>query len=1106
MGNPYPPKFSGGSHRQSPVSFLKQGGARVDFSGGCVGSRLRTSSVASDDGDSSLSVFEKARQATLSRLRGGPNDENERIRLERRLENIDHLELLFQQHPELSIPRVFGWGEGCFGAQSGQGVSEFDTFFISNGAKEVAVKLDSTYQVQRESLSGQSTLIATSANRDAVAMSLSQSGRVYEKKRDGFSPQYLYQGQAYHSSTQPYGIQLCVPKLVNPAVSMNAVPTVVSKAPLAQFIRTVGKYQSTVKDPIVLDVLEKIQEKIGVGAKEVQPLLDSGKSTSFAVIHDRKIHIGFDASDEGWPLVAASSLDLPLNAYTSARASFLKRMTGREDWPSKWFFVLTNTVSQDNFFHLNVPVLLKDQIVGSPQIADTILRNIAAVPVNKKAMQALQSHLKDRTTRTVAFATQENALLMKAFRNPDTTCSYKEFEGLLRFSDRFELVAQAVSHAAVSMGIPVEKLMKSMAYQVKTWEKVSDRFGICCPSCADNGDCAVPKRELILSHVADTDIALPDLTRLSSGSDILSATQQTMSRVMGKLSEDASSVTQRIAAFFETIQCESLPNDFRLASVLSYLIELHDAISDYDPKGLLKAEKTCLLQLAKVVMSRIEPVENATYGLEVQTRICHFLTMLETQNLLRPDEKNRYESLYPMVLIGEEALDYANRYTTDYYEKSTVRDMSRPLSDVLYDLLGPLPIDILNGDLGSGKTTFSHKAVHRDSAMAPAGKLAGIFEIYNDITPGLDSTKSLTHLSTFTVVRDALTTLDRLPGFSFEEVSAEKAYAKKEGDATTMLSQETGCLCCTNRVGFAFRVGEVARGLRGWGAQGIWTEITGIGDGSGAAGIAFWPGRTYVRSLSAVLNPADERWGSIPEQEGRGTPEYARDLAAWFADDAGLDVGTDEHRLHKRQEILWSQLSMATHYFINLRSDNPQDATEQKMREKMTRIIAAKLHLEGRQADIVPANFKHMCRWESGQTRWEDMPKLNPAEVFQTGKRFAFSQLEKDMGPSETTMSGMEPRSMRITLSPKKSEVAAVWTAFCRQIQAMATSGENRQIDRLKGYIKVAAPAGIKIGEFKRTLLGVTPHAVIHDTDGGVLIEVEVGAGASMWVGGKLFS
>jgi G3E family GTPase len=458
-----------------------------------------------------------------------------------------------------------------------------------------------------------------------------------------------------------------------------------------------------------------------------------------------------------------------------------------------------------------------------------------------------------------------------------------------------------------------------------------------------------------------------------------------------------------------------------------------------------------------------------------------------------------------MVLVGEDALDYANRYTTDYYEKATVRDMSRPLSDVLHDLSGPLPIDILNGDLGSGKTTFSHKAVHRDIAVAPAGTLAGIFEIYNDITPGLDSTKSLTHLSTFTVARDALKPLEALSGFSFEEVSAEKAYAKKEGDATSMLSQETGCLCCTNRVGFGFRVGEVARGLRGWVAQGIWTEITGIGDGSGAAGIAFWPGRTYVRSLSAVLNPADERWTSIPDQGNSGTPEYARDLAAWFANDADLESGTDEHRLHKRQEILWSQLSMATHYFIKLRSDNPQDPQEQHMKEKMTRIIAAKLHFEGRQADIIPANFRHMCRWEAGRDTWAAMPKLNPSEILQTGKHFAFSQLDKDMGPSETTISGMEPRSMRITLSPKKSEVAAVWTAFCRQVQAMATSGENRQIDRLKGYVKIAAPAGMKIGEFKRTLLGVTPGATLHDADGGVLIEVEVVAGALMWVGGVAY-
>jgi hypothetical protein len=1092
----------------SSMSFPATGGNGYRLShGGSRVSRLGSHHVQDGLGSPypGVAIFEKARLATQLRLDRGVSGDVA-VRLQRRLENIDHLERVFRQNPSLELTRVFGWGEGCFGAEPGHGVSEFDTFFVRNGSEEIAIQIDSTYQIQRESKVGSPMPIGTPSQTDTVAMSLSQMGRVYAKATDGYSPQYLYQGQAYLLETQPCGIPIIGRNKPNMAMRMNGVPAV-SKAPLAQFMGTVGKYQSSIKDPIVLEILEKIHEKIGVGAKEVQPLLDAAKSTSFAVIHDRKIYIGFDASDEGWPLVAASSLSHPLNDYTSPSASFLKRMTGREDWPSKWFFVLVNMSSKEDFFHLDVPASLQHDILVSHQISDMVIQNIADVPVNQSAMRALKLHLKDRTTRTMAFATKEHALLMQAFQNPDTTCSYKEFEALLRFSDRFELVAQAVSCTAAAKNLPTEQLLRSMAYQVKTWEKVSDRFGICCPSCADKGDCAVPKRELILSHVADTDIDLPDVTRLSSGADLLSATQQVMSRVMAKLGESSTSVTARIATFFETIHRESLPNDFHLASVLSYIIDLHDAISDYDPKGLLKAEKTCLLQLATGVLSQIVPENNAAYGLEVQTRIGHFLTMLETQNLLSRSEKTRFESLYPMVLVGEDALAYANRYTTDYYEKATLRDMSRPLGEVLQDLSGPLPIDILNGDLGSGKTTFSHKAVHRSGVSAPVGRLSGMFEIYNDITPGLDSTKTVTHLSTFTVARGALDTLDDLPGFSFEEVSAEKAYAKQEKDATSMLSQETGCLCCTNRVGFGFRVGEVARGLRGWGAQGIWTEITGIGDGSGAAGIAFWPGRTYVRSLSAVLNPADARWDNIPDQGDATMADYARDLAAWFAHDEGLRPGTDEHRLHKRQAILWSQLSMATHYFINLRSENPQDAIEQKMRVKMTRIIAAKLYLEGRDATIIPANFKYMCRWESGIDSWENMPPLNAAEVFQTGKRFAFSQLEKDMGPSETAVSGMEPRSMKITLLPKTSEVKQVLTAFCDRIREMATSGKDRQIDRLKGYVKIVAPQGMNVGAFKAAVASVIPAGgKIHDTDGGVLVEVEVGAGALMWVGGVVYS
>lgn len=1089
-----PTCFSSFDHTQQPP-LLSRDSRPGSFSlgkssGGNGGGRISPSSELGDSplpqGLDPLAMLAKAEDSTKKRLQNNL-PENEKARLTQRLTNIAHLREVFQRNPSLALLHVKGWGEGCVGAKAGQGISEFDTFFVSDGASSYAVQLDSAYAIQIEKKTGITPLAVSGMSVTKGASDLSRSARVYAVSHSGLSSEYVYKSSVYRS------VQNVAANRVPSEPVLQASPPV-QRTTVMDMLRVAKAYKVQVRDPLVTDVLKNLVEKLGENGEQIAPLLDAKKTSSLCVIEAQKIHISFDASDEGWPLIQNLTADTDM-------VDFLKRMTHRDaDWTIKWFFVFLNAMSGYGLFAFSVPEALRDQLEIAPTVAKSVFESLLNPSVSTAAMSKLQTLSPQAQGRV----NDEYALFGGA--QPQKSYSYQALFEVMKQSSKYLLILHAIQTGAQAHGKNPLDVLRAFAYQVKTWEKVSDRMGICCPSCSD-GECEVPKPAQVITAVAvSTSATLPAIEEISSSEDIFPAVVRTLGAVMAKLGQDAGAVFVAIQAFSETLRREGLPADFHCASLMGYVLDSHDVLADYDPRDLLIAERRALLVLAKKAVSFITPEADAPYGLEVQTRICHLLNVLQSQGLVSLEEKRQYEALYPLFLSGEASKGYVSRYTTDYYEKATPRDLSRPVWEALRDVLKPLPIDILNGDLGSGKTTFSRQSVHRGVSVPQEGQLSNIFEIYNDITPGVDSVASVTHLSTFTLAKGAFGTLEALPGLTFDVVEAEKAYAKKEGDPTSLLSQETGCLCCTNRVGFAFRVGEVSRGLRGWGAEGIWTEITGIGDGSGAAGIGFWPGRAYIRSLSAVLNPVDARWDTVPDQgRGEAVLAYAQRLDAWFKADDGLQKGTPEHRLHKRQEILWAQLSMATHYFINLRAENPQDPTEQAKVAKMSRLIQAKLVLEEREADLIIANFKYMRRWEAGVPTWDQMAALNPKEVFNLGKTFAFSKLEKDMGESEAVASGMEPRSMKLTLTPNKRNVGQLWQQFCDKISEMSTSGENRQIDRLKGYVKIVQPHGMTSEAFKEALRAQTAGIAVHDTDGGVFVEVEVGAGALMWVGGIPF-
>lgn len=1071
--------------------------------------------------DSRLALISKATQATTTRLQS-EYDVDTRARLKRRIQNLDALTVAINHNPGLKIEKVLGWGEGATGAEPHQGISEYDTFYLVDGdGQAFRMQIDSTYRIQQETKQGQTQQGIPVSGLPSVAASLSEHGRLYGLHLEGQPEGYIYQNYFFSSYSSAHHVAAASePTHHRKSQQYNPKPK-----PLEEFLRTVAHYQQDHTYRSISAIFGKIAEKIGANGKEVIPILEATRTSSFAVIKEEKISIPFDTSDEGWPLVAGYNLDVESTIpNVTPRAAFLARMTKRtEDWKNKWFFVLLNAASGQDLFTCDAPeghpVL---QITAD--VARRILNNLVTLSVDhqkyeefKQSVQKSWVFLNDeealRKTKEMIKAEEKeaytalkkdqkwHALLADSLVASGTAVDPEELNQYIGWAslEPLELFVHAITQAVAPDR--ADDFLRAFAYQVKTWSKVSDRLGICCPECADKEKAkkTTPKQPVFIDNLQAAPAVLPDVqaANISALHDLESPVIYLLSHIATRLTRSENLLVSGIRSTFGTIANRGFPEDFQYASLMIYLLDIRDVIVDYDPKGLLKAETDKLLALIKLCLTKVGAavIGDANYAQELQTTINRVVLVLDTQNMLTAAEKSDYLNLYDVAMKDdEEWQNYIRSYQMDYYEKATTRDLSRPLFVALTDLVRPLPVVVLNGDLGSGKTTLSRQAVSRPGS---------IFEIYNDITPGDDSSTdpiSPKHLSTWTIAKGAFTSFDGL-GLTMEVVEAEKAYAKKETNPTQMTSQETGCLCCTNRLGFAHRVGEVARGLKGWGSTAIWTEITGIGDGSGAAGIAFWPGRAYIHSLVATLNPSDARWESMPDQNSsEDVGAYASRVAQFFADSDSMTLGTDDHRLRKRQQILWSQLSLATHYFINIRTPDgalPVGGKDPQMQiaSKMERLIAAKLHAENRtgQAHILRVSFKVKQQYDD---TWKP---LDAMRILNNGTPFAFSALEKDMGASEAVVSGMEPKSMKITVPLDK------WKIFCDQIKSMTATGHVRQLDRLKGYIKVDAPTGMAVAAFKRQVALGLHDVAMHDTDGGVLIKVEALGGTAVMIGGVLY-
>ena len=92
-------------------------------------------------------VISKAKENTTKRL-DLSRSKRETERLNRRLVNLEALEK-WMKHNNATLQGFLGWGDGAHGATSGNGISQYDTAYISVDGHLQAYQLDSSWEVQQ---------------------------------------------------------------------------------------------------------------------------------------------------------------------------------------------------------------------------------------------------------------------------------------------------------------------------------------------------------------------------------------------------------------------------------------------------------------------------------------------------------------------------------------------------------------------------------------------------------------------------------------------------------------------------------------------------------------------------------------------------------------------------------------------------------------------------------------------------------------------------------------------------------------------------------------------------------------------------------------------
>lgn len=1029
--------------------------------------------------------FQAAIDNTKERLehqqeRSHPN-QNTIDRLEKRLKNLSSLAKILEKNEDtLEVVGVFGWGDQCYGAKSGQGVSEFDTFFIRNRhtGDVLPVQLESTFQIQVETLTGQlkEVLLSPSPSHSLPKKSkeismLSKIGRVYipTESRSQFLDETYYwkNGTVVLKELAPVSVSYTK---AEPLRALNETMVIPSSKPVTSFpgIEDVSQHQYALastynglpterisapklgvqnlvdqinaymksfnknKLPIDPEWLNKIITELG--SKETQRVVAIDAGYRFGEARNGAIHLPVDMNKDALPLTrvfanwSLQSGDLVLAAhYRSA------------DWALKLFLPLFNAANGYPFLKFDSSGQSGEantETYLSPPVAKAILDNLSHLKVPADIWQSLQ-HIKGNSDQELF---QKETQLIKTMKEqinsgntgPLVELSFYEFTRKLQFISNYRSVLMTLVIAPVlkqfKMAPEEEKrVVTALLYQSKIWQKVSDKLGICCPTCAEG---ATPSHDAVcnLPLTNNSKYLIRATSLLTKPSEFLSfpvVLKQDIStnihQITGEIKTSLASMLNKAGEnsrikgmsatldHYEAMLTQYNASDsYKYAMMMDYILQIINLVSMYDPDSVLKGEVNCLVNLVKTLLPLIEPDATAPNRFEMAALAARALHILRRENCISEKEYTGYITRYNVNLDGgnEVETQYARNFKIESSApKETALLVDRPFAIHLQDIIAPKRILIFTGFLGAGKTEYLKQWLfkeHSQSKVTLNGQKEPVFLVVNDAAGGFDTDM----LSSTTTADNEMLVIAKEDYYT-HLAGTFKLEVKKEGSGRTAkpiqdVLEIEGCICCKDRDKLIQGLRDINDGHVARDASVIIAESTGIGDGQGILNSSFVPhGRLFYSDLFTLIDPSDHHWAQFFNGKTLKTEEEIK----------------SDHIL----SIYWDQLDIANVFVINKRGVEGEDETV----ERIKTLIEAK-------------------RTDGNYTLHVQNCKTNPDRVtrLDMGNGIDLSSIAMDEGESEL----------------KKAKLSANYVS-CRGLRTteflpeILTQTQNGNIIRLKGRI-----------------------------------------------------
>ena len=802
-------------------------------------------------------------------------EQQELDRLNRRDQNLKCIRNLIEKG-EGEFLGAMGWGDFCdFKTTVGDGSSEVDSIYLNVQGEIKCLQLDSCLEAQQ--LQWRVT-DSSSIGEDESQQHLSIHGRLFSSTchwEVGSRPSVLYRKNTV--SFQPLAVSSCLP-LANTVIpsattacTRHSCKTCV-KVPtygnvpsgLASFKAYYCKVKPTVHEknrPIFYKVQEKLfpeepkykNHRLDVERAFQTPQRVVANGMSWHMPGDGSaVVIGKDYTQNGW-----HTIDHWVDVTTTKKCN-----PPMQKGPDEAVYLQNN-------------VMPMDQVTNS----DTARIMLNAVLINAASGYSLAKY-DDEIFIEPEMAQKLFDSLQKDYGNGEVS---KNAYGYRWVYD----AAQGTEYEA-----DYTKLAKKLMKQLHAWTTFADHAGVCCPSC-NEGKCDIKKERKIsvigYKNVTEATPTLesPSIAFYDTGDVDLHSVCNALTNALGSIAAKVEGFDLNGLVEYMTILDQYQANSkFKIAMLMQQTMTILDTIDTYakseqDQKleGLLTPEinnlKTILFELTRGLVTNPDIPDSVTNDnwdtpeivktnykarFAIAATVTSALDVLGSlgDKLLPIAKQNVFSKAKLNPNIDDEAT-YLKKYRRlNADPKVEPIDVTRPLGDRLTHLLRPIPLNMVAGKLGVGKSQFLTVSFDDTSFTTINGRKVFKLDNIEKAASNFDVKGSRPEeILLVTITKDGLEELKQT--FSLDVASAKKAEDSKDG------TKLVGCSCCSGRGLTQAALEGVSRGVKGVDSEVILLDSIGYADFKGIATISHESvmGRVFFNHALTLVNLCNPDWETI---------------------------------------------------------------------------------------------------------------------------------------------------------------------------------------------------------------------------------------------------